>query len=93
MTDVDRICLPTLSHAWGNRGGVARMGTMSHVPNNRCSRHRRRKRGGQGGPGPPNNLRGGANIPFGPPIIHPSVPAKLFLSILSLNFLYYHILR
>ena len=23
--------------------------------------------GGQGGPGPPNNLRGGANIPFGPP--------------------------
>ena len=24
-------------------------------------------RGGQGGPGPPNNLRGGANIPFGPP--------------------------
>ena len=29
--------------------------------------HRRRKRGGQGGPGPPNNLRGGANIPFGPP--------------------------
>ena len=31
------------------------------------SLHRRRKRGGQGGPGPPNNLRGGANIPFGPP--------------------------
>ena len=37
--------------------------------------HRRRKRGGQGegggggggGAGPPNNLRGGANIPFGPP--------------------------
>ena len=29
--------------------------------------HRRRKRGGQGGPGPHNNLRGGANIPFGPP--------------------------
>ena len=49
--------------------------------------------GGQGGQAPPNNLRGGANIPFGPPIIHPSVPAKLFLSILSLNFLYYHILR
>ena len=29
--------------------------------------HRRRKRGGQGGPGPPNNFGGGANIPFGPP--------------------------
>ena len=42
---------------------------------------------GRGGARPPNNLRGGANIPFGPPIIHPSVPAKLFLSILSLNFL------
>ena len=37
--------------------------------------HRRRKRGGQGGPGPPNNLRGGANIPFGPPIIHPHFPS------------------
>ena len=30
--------------------------------------------GGTGGPGPPNNLRGGANIPFGPPIIHPHTP-------------------
>ena len=40
--------------------------------------HRRRKRGGagggqggggggRGGQAPPNNLRGGANIPFGPP--------------------------
>ena len=59
--------------------------------------HRRRKRGGQGGgggPGPPNNLRGGGqHTLWSPPIIHPSVPAKLFLSILSLNFLYYHILR
>ena len=59
-----------------------------------CSRavviqHRRRKRGGGGGQAP-NNLRGGGgggNIPFAPPIIHPPVPAKLFLSILSLNFL------
>ena len=36
--------------------------------------HRRRKRGGQAPP-PPNNLRGGGNIPFGPPIIHPSFPS------------------
>ena len=44
--------------------------------------------GGGGGAGPPNNLRGGgATYPLAPPIIHPSVPAKLFLSILSLNFL------
>ena len=50
-------------------------------------RRRKRGRGGSPPPPPPNNLRGGANIPFGPPIIHPPVPAKLFLSILSLNFL------
>ena len=39
--------------------------------------HRRRKRGGQGGPGPPNNLKGGANIPFRPPppILHPHFPS------------------
>ena len=43
--------------------------------------HRRRKRGGGqgggggGGAGPPNNLRGGANIPFGLPIIHPHFPS------------------
>ena len=29
--------------------------------------HRRRKRGGQGGPGPPNNLRGGPTYPLAPP--------------------------
>ena len=48
--------------------------------------------GGAGGGGrpPPNNLRGGggATYPLALPIIHPPVPAKLFLSILSLNFLY-----
>ena len=42
--------------------------------------HRRRKRGGQGGGGagarPPNNLRGGANIPFGPPNIPPICTGK-----------------
>ena len=44
--------------------------------------------GGQGGPGPPNNLRGGGqHTLWPPPILHPPVPAKLFLSILSLNFL------
>ena len=43
---------------------------------------------GTGGAGPPNNLRGGGqHTLWPPPIIHPSVPAKLFLSILSLNFL------
>ena len=31
--------------------------------------------GGGGGGRPPNNLRGGANIPFGPPIIHPHFPS------------------
>ena len=43
-----------------------------------CSQvhHRRRKRGGQGGPGPPNNLRGGANIPFGPPNNPPTCTGK-----------------
>ena len=46
--------------------------------------HRRRKRGA-GGARPPNNLRGGATYPLAPPIIHPPVLAKLFLSILSLN--------
>ena len=55
--------------------------------------HRRRKRGGQGGQAPPIIWEGGPTYPLAPPIIHPSVPAKLFLSILSLNFLYYHILR
>ena len=43
--------------------------------------------GGGGGQAPPNNLRGGPTYPLAPPIIHPPVPAKLFLSILSLNFL------
>ena len=31
--------------------------------------------GGGGGCRPPNNLRGGANIPFGPPLIHPHFPS------------------
>ena len=35
--------------------------------------HRRRKRGGQA---PPNNLRGGANIPFGPPNNPPTCTGK-----------------
>ena len=35
-----------------------------------------RRGGGQGGPGPPNNLRGGANIPFGPPNNPPTCTGK-----------------
>ena len=52
--------------------------------------HRRRKRGGVGGgqpPLPPIIWEGGPTYPLAPPIIHPPVLAKLFLSILSLNFL------
>ena len=46
-------------------------------------------RGGGGAGPPPNNLKGGKTYPLNPPppIIHPPVPAELFLSILSLNFL------
>ena len=43
--------------------------------------------GGGGGGRPPNNLRGGPIYPLAPPINHPPVPAQLFLSFLSLNFL------
>ena len=31
--------------------------------------------GGHGGQAPPIILEGGANIPFGPPIIHPPFPS------------------
>ena len=36
-------------------------------------------RGGPGGPGPPNNLRGGANIPFGPPNNPPTFPFNFYV--------------
>ena len=38
--------------------------------------YRRRKRGRGGGAAPPNNLRGGANIPFGPPNNPPTCTGK-----------------
>ena len=50
--------------------------------------HRRRK---SGGPGPPNNLRGGANIPFGPPNNSPICTSKTIPlnSILEFSILSY----
>ena len=58
---------------------------------------RRRKRGarggggGGGGAGPPNNLRGGANIPFGPPNNPPICTGKTIPlnSILEFSILSY----
>ena len=43
--------------------------------------HRRRKEEGwgPGGPGPPNNLRGGGNIPFGPPNYPPTFSFNFYV--------------
>ena len=44
--------------------------------------HRRRKRGGGGkgvGGRSPNNLRGGGNIPFGPPNNPPTFPFNFYV--------------
>ena len=50
------------------RGNAPAVVQLSRQYTEQCfPHHRRRKRGGPGGPGPRNNLRGGANIPFGPP--------------------------
>ena len=63
--------------------------------------HRRRKRGGQGGggggggQGSPNNLRGGANIPFGPPNNPPICTGKTIPlnSILEFSIISYFKMR
>ena len=62
------------------------------------TKHRRRKRGGGPGGGggggggrPPNNLRGGANIPFGPPNNPPTYTGKTIPlnSILEFSIIYF----
>ena len=51
--------------------------------------------GGQGGPGPPNNLRGGANILFGPPNNPPTCTGKTIPlnSILEFSIISYFKMR
>ena len=50
---------------------------------------------GGGGPGPPNNLRGGANIPFGPPNNPPTCTSKTIPlnSILEFSIISYFKMR
>ena len=64
-------------------------GVVAHNPG---WQHRRRKRGGQA---PPNNLRGGANIPFGPPNNPPTCTGKTIPlnSILEFSIISYFKMR